>query len=72
MTITTAQQFPALELVTRPNLKTEEAAFYLNRRPQTLRGWACHSGTGPMVPKRIGGILAWSTATVKALAGVAA
>ena len=66
------QQFPPLELVTRPNLKTEEAAFYLNRRPQTLRGWACHSGTGPMVPKRIGGILAWSTATVKALAGVAA
>lgn len=65
------QQFPPLELVTRPNLTTAETAHYLNRRPQTLRGWACRSGTGPMVPKRIGGILAWPTATVKTIAGVA-
>lgn len=64
------QQFPALELVTRPNLKTEEAAHYLNRRPQTLRAWACLEN-GPMRPTRIGGLLAWNTATVKALAGVA-
>ena len=64
-------QYLPLEQVTRPNLTTAEASFYLNRRPQTLRGWACHSGTGPLVPKRIGGLLAWSTATVKALAGVA-
>lgn len=67
----TLQQFPPLELVTRPNLTTAETAYYLNRRPQTLRVWACRSGTGPMVPKRIGGILAWPTATVKAIAGVA-
>ena len=66
----TAQYLP-LEQVTRPNLTTAETAYYLNRRPQTLRGWACHSGTGPLVPKRIGGLLAWSTAEVKALAGVA-
>jgi hypothetical protein len=65
-------QYQPLEQVTRPNLKTDEAAFYLNRRPQTLRVWACHSGTGPLVPKRIGGLLAWSTAEVKALAGVPA
>ena len=64
-------QYPPLELVTRPNLTTAETAYYLNRRPQTLRGWACRSGTGPMVPKRIGGILAWPTATVKAIAGLA-
>jgi hypothetical protein len=61
-----------LEEITRPNLSTNEAAYYLNRRPQTLRGWACHSGTGPMVPTRIGGLLAWSTSTVKKLAGVPA
>lgn len=63
---------PPLALVTKPNLTTGELAYYLNRRPQTLRGWACHSGTGPMVPKRIGGILAWSTVEAKALAGVTA
>ena len=66
-----AQQFPALEQVTRPNLKTEEAAFYLNRRPQTLRAWACLEN-GPLRPRRIGGLLAWNTNEVKALAGVSA
>jgi hypothetical protein len=67
-----AAPFPPLEQVTKPNLKTSEAAFYLNRATQTLNIWACRSGTGPMVPKRIGGRLAWSTAEVKALAGVTA
>ena len=64
------QQFPALEQITRPNLKTNEAAFYLNRAPQTLRAWACLEN-GPLRPTRINGLLAWNTATVKALAGVA-
>ncbi len=66
----TARHLP-LEQVTRPNLKTEEAAFYLNRRPQTLRAWACLEN-GPIRPKRICGLLAWSTAEIKALAGVTA
>lgn len=66
------RQFPALETVTKPNLTTGEAAHFLNRRPQTLRAWACRSGSGPIVPTRIGGILAWSTSTVKKLAGVTA
>ena len=66
----TAQYLP-LEQVTRPNLTTAETAYYLNRRPQTLRGWACLEN-GPLRPIRIGGLLAWSTATVKALAGVTA
>jgi hypothetical protein len=64
-------QYLPLEQVTRPNLKTDEAAFYLNRRPQTLRTWAMRDGTGPIRPRRIGGLLAWSTSEVKALAGVA-
>jgi hypothetical protein len=65
----TAQYLP-LEDVTKPNLTTAEAAYYLNRRPQTLRVWACLEN-GPLRPTRIGGLLAWSTATVKALTGVA-
>jgi hypothetical protein len=64
--------FPPLGLVTKPNLTTAELAYYLNRRPQTLRIWASKSGSGPMVPKRIGGILAWSTTEAKVLVGVAA
>lgn len=71
----TAQQFnapyPPLELVNKPNLTTAELAYYLNRRPQTLRGWACNED-GPIRPKRIGGLLAWSTMEAKALAGVPA
>ena len=64
-------QYQPLEQVTRPNLKTEEAAHYLNRRPQTLRAWACLEN-GPLRPRRVGGLLAWSTAEIKALAGVSA
>ena len=62
-------QFPALEQVSKPNLTTREAAYYLNRRPQTLRCWACHED-GPLRPRRINGILAWSTAEIKRIAGV--
>jgi hypothetical protein len=62
-------KFPPLEQVTKPNLKTEEAAYYLDRKNQTLRAWACLEN-GPLRPKRIHGLLAWSTAEVKALAGV--
>lgn len=64
--------FPPLALVTKPNLTTAEVAYYLDRAPQTCRIWACRSGTGPLVPKRVGGLLAWSTDTVKELAGVVA
>lgn len=65
------QQFPPLALVTKPNLTTGECAYYLNRAPQTLRTWAMRDGTGPLRPRRIGGLLAWSTADVKTLCGVA-
>ena len=33
---TEPQHFPPLEQVTRPTVPTEQAAYYLNRRPQTL------------------------------------
>ena len=66
-------QFPALEQVTRPNLTTAEAAFYLNRAPQTLRAWAClENFPAGLRCRRVGGLLAWPTVEVKALAGVTA
>ena len=61
------EQFPPLELVTRPTVPTEQAAYYLNRRPQTLRAWAMNSGTGPVPCIRINGRLAWSVAKIRAV-----
>lgn len=59
-------QFPPLEQVTRPMLPTEEAAYYLNRKPQTLRCWAMRED-GLIRPIRINGRLAWPVAEIKAL-----
>lgn len=64
------QQFPPLELVNRPTVPTPQAAYYLNRRPQTLRTWAMKSGTGPVSCIRINGRLAWPTAEIRKLLGV--
>lgn len=63
-------QFPPLEAVTRPTVPTDQAAHYLNRRSQTLRGWAC-SENGPVRPVRVNGRLAWPVAGIKAALGVA-
>lgn len=71
MLSTTPQQFPPLESVTRPTVNTAEAAYYFNRRPQTLRGWACLEN-GPLRPIRINGRLAWKTADLRLLLGVPA
>ena len=49
-------QFPQLEQVTRPTVPTEQAAYYLNRRPQTCGAWACLEN-GPLRPLRINGRL---------------
>ena len=68
--VTDPQQFPPLELVNRPNVPTEQAAYYLLRRPQTLRGWACKED-GPLRPLRINGRLAWSVSELRRLLGVA-
>jgi len=64
-------QYLPLAQITRPNLTTAEAAHHLNRRPQTLRAWACLEN-GPIRPRRINSRLAWPTEQVKALAGVQA
>jgi len=58
--------FPPLDLVTKPAVPTEQAAYYLMRRPQTLRGWAC-AENGPIRPVRLHGRLAWPVADLKRL-----
>ena len=68
--VTEPQQFPPLELVNRPTVPTEQAAYYLNRRPQTLRAWACLEN-GPLRPHRVMGRLAWNVAEIRAVLGVA-
>jgi hypothetical protein len=47
-------------------LPTDEAAAALNRRPQTLRKWACLEN-GPIRPVRINGRLAWLVSDLRAL-----
>ncbi len=64
------QKFPPLELVNRPTVTTEQAAHYLNRRPQTLRTWAMNSGTGPINCIRINGRLAWPVSELRRVLGV--
>lgn len=63
---TAAAQFPPLELVTRPTVPTDQAAYYLNRKSQTLRAWACLEN-GPIRPTRVYRRLAWSVAAIKSL-----
>jgi hypothetical protein len=48
------------------NLTTEEAAAALNRKPQTLRKWACLEN-GPIRPIRICGRLAWRISDIQRL-----
>jgi hypothetical protein len=71
MNISKEQQFPALESVTRPTVDTAAAAYYLNRRPQTLRCWAVYQD-GPINPIRISGRLAWPVRELKLVLGMAA
>lgn len=59
-------QFTPLEKETRTHIPTDVAAFYLNRRPQTLRAWACCE-CGLIRPIRINGRLAWPVAEIRAL-----
>ena len=62
------RSFRSLELVRHSHVTTEQAAYYLNRRPQTLREWAM---TGKVIsPLRINGRLAWPVAEIKRLLGV--
>lgn len=66
----TEPTFPPLESVTRPAVDTAAAAYYLNRRPQTLRGWACLEN-GPLRPVRVHGRLGWPVSELRRVLGVA-
>lgn len=55
-----------LDIETRTTLPTSETAAHINRRPQTLRQWACMGG-GLLTPVRIGSRLAWKVADIRRL-----
>lgn len=59
-----------LEIETRNVVDTATAAFHLNRKPQTLRVWACYED-GPIRPIRVNGRLAWPVAAIRSLLGCA-
>ena len=62
--------FLPLEQVTTPTVKTDAAAHYLNRQPQTLRIWACKQN-GVIQPLNIHGRLARRVSDIKRVLGMA-
>ncbi|MFM2449199.1 MAG: hypothetical protein RIS44_1649 [Pseudomonadota bacterium] len=68
---TEPQKFPPLEFENRPAVDTATAAHYVNRQPQTLRGWASAGNHPPeLTPLRINGRLAWPVAGILKVLGV--
>lgn len=63
------KSFPPLDLVTSPAVGTDAAAYYVNRKAQTLRGWACLEN-GPLRPIRVHGRLAWPIDQIRRVMGV--
>ena len=59
----------SLDCETRVTVDTATAAYHLNRRPQTLRAWACGED-GPLLPLRVNGRLAWPVAELRRVLGV--
>lgn len=57
-----------LNLETRTHVSTAAAAYYLNRRPQTLRVYALDGH--PICPVRFNGRLAWPVSEIKRVLGV--
>lgn len=65
-----AQRYTPLGQEQRTHVDTNAAAFYLNRRPQTLRIWAMRED-GIVRPIRVNGRLAWPVAEIRQVLGVA-
>ena len=61
-----APNYIPLSLETRTAIPTDAAAYHLNRKPQTLRAWACLEN-GPIQPVRINGRLSWNVAEIRSL-----
>jgi len=53
----------------RTHVDTVSAAFYLCRKPQTMRVWAS-TKRGPIRPIRINGRLAWPVAAIRQVLGI--
>ena len=58
-----------LELEVRSHVNTACASFYLARKPQTLRAWACLEN-GPLRPIRVHGRLSWAVADIRRVLGI--
>ncbi len=63
------EKFQSIEAITLAVVPTEQAAYYLNRRPQTLRTWAMRED-GLIRPLRINGRLAWPVKEIKKVLGI--
>ena len=63
-------QYVPLADESRAAVDTACAAYHLTRAQQTLRIWACKEN-GPIRPIRVNGRLAWKTADLRKLLGVA-
>jgi len=59
-------KFGATDTELPATLDTEAAAAALNRKPQTLRKWAC-LGEGALSPIRINGRLHWKVSDIQNL-----
>lgn len=71
MSVTT--EFPPLADVRREHVSTEQAAFYLGLRPQTLFKWAAFEPAHAVVlPVRVGRRLMWPVAKLRLALGAAA
>jgi hypothetical protein len=58
------QCFPWIGSETRSHVETACAAYWMNRKPQTLRAWASQEN-GPLRPTRVNGRLAWSVSAIR-------
>lgn len=69
---TATPTFTPLAQEQRTHVDTAAAAHYMNRRPQTLRGWHCHGAfpTDGLRPLSLNGRLAWIGSAIKAAMGV--
>lgn len=61
-------QFTPLNQELRDAVTTAEAAFHLNRKPQTLLIWSCKE-LGPIRPIKVCGRLMWRTNDLRKLVG---
>jgi len=64
-------KWPPLSAVNSPTVGTEQAAYYLGRKGQTLREWACFD-RGPVRPLRVNGRLQWPVPRIREVMGVPA